>query len=127
MYTVGVRDSFMIAHSFEGERFGPAQKLHGATYTVDCEFRSVTLEPKLNWVIDIGKATEIVKEVLSQYNYKNLDELEEFKHQNTTTEFLARVIHEQVLSKAKELGFVGTLKVCLHESFRAWACYEDNC
>ncbi|EME29831.1 hypothetical protein Gasu2_12100 [Galdieria sulphuraria] len=126
MYTLGVRDSFMIAHSFQGEAFGPAQGLHGATYTVDCEFRSTNLQPQLNWVIDIGEATQILKDVLSLYNYRNLDQLEEFQGQNTTTEYLARVIHDKVLSKAKMLGFQGILKVSLMESFRAWASYESD-
>ncbi|KAK4525658.1 hypothetical protein GAYE_SCF15G3567 [Galdieria yellowstonensis] len=126
MYTVGVRDSLMIAHSFQGKDFGPAQGLHGATYTVDCEFRAANLQPGLNWVLDIGQAAQILKDVLCLYNYKNLDQVEEFQGENTTTEYLAKVIHDKVLAKAKELGFQGTLKVRLMESFRAWASYETG-
>mmetsp|Transcript_6182 Transcript_6182/g.12105 ORF Transcript_6182/g.12105 Transcript_6182/m.12105 type:complete len:82 (-) Transcript_6182:4313-4558(-) len=78
-FTLGVRDSIMIAHSFHGESFGPAQKMHGATYTVDCEFEASELVKDVNWVVDIGEASKVLAEVLAQYNYQNLDEIESLK------------------------------------------------
>ncbi|KAF6002487.1 hypothetical protein CCYA_CCYA10G2888 [Cyanidiococcus yangmingshanensis] len=121
-YTVGVRDSVMIAHSFRGEAFGPAQKLHGATYTVDAEFTTDDLEPGLNWVIDIGQASAALATALAPYQYRNLDELAEFQGQNTTTEFMAKQIHDRLRAR---LSFRGSIRVTLHESFRAWASYAS--
>ncbi|CAM9871482.1 unnamed protein product, partial [Hapterophycus canaliculatus] len=88
-YSLGIRDSIMIAHSFEGPQFGPAQQMHGATYTVDAEFKTDALVEKSNWVVDIGAASEMLAAVLSKYNFKNLNEI--FPGQNTTTEFMCKV------------------------------------
>ncbi len=90
MYSVSVRDHFMIAHSFNGAVFGPAQRLHGATYVVDVEFRRGELDAD-GIVVDIGRALDTVHAVLGGLNFQNLDEVPEFKGRNTTTEFLARV------------------------------------
>lgn len=128
-YTLGVRDHFMIAHSFRGEVFGPAQRLHGATYVVDLEFRRQALDAD-GLVVDIGLASNALKAVLAELNYRNLDEESAFAGQNTTTEFLARAIFERMAARiqAGELGAaargVDALKVCLNESHVAWASYE---
>eukprot|EP00640_Fibrocapsa_japonica_P004717 CAMPEP_0113944402 /NCGR_PEP_ID=MMETSP1339-20121228/34401_1 /TAXON_ID=94617 /ORGANISM="Fibrocapsa japonica" /LENGTH=137 /DNA_ID=CAMNT_0000949605 /DNA_START=45 /DNA_END=455 /DNA_ORIENTATION=+ /assembly_acc=CAM_ASM_000762 len=116
-YTLGVKDSIMIAHSFQGEEFGPAQKLHGATYTVDVEFMADVLESKCNWVIDIGLASEILGKVLAKYNFKNLDEL--FPDDNTTTEFMCKVIFDDMSAELAN-KFKGSLSVKLWESHKAW-------
>ncbi|CAM9738916.1 unnamed protein product [Chrysoparadoxa australica] len=125
-FSLGVRDSIMIAHSFKGERFGPAQKLHGATYTVDVEFSSPGLEPEVNWVVDIGAAGDALSKVLSAYNFENLDEL--FPGENTTTEFMCRKIHEGIARECRNgesmEGFNGEVCVKLWESHKAWACYK---
>ncbi len=129
MFSVSVRDHFMIAHSFEGQVFGPAQKLHGATYVVDVEFRRGELDPD-GIVVDIGRAGDAVREVLGALNFRNLDDEPEFRGKNTTTEFLAFVIHERIAAKIAigELGQhgrgLGSLRVTLHESHIAWAAYE---
>lgn len=129
MYSLTVRDHFMIAHSFQGSIFGPAQKTHGATYVVDATFFRKTLDPN-NLVVDIGRAAECLKEKLGSLNYRNLDEEASFKGQNTTTEFLAREIFDR-LARAIEDGELGdearglhSLKVRLGESHIAWATYE---
>jgi len=124
---LGVRDSIMIAHSFRGNpAFGIAQNMHGATYTCDVEFRCDKLEPKNNWVIDIGQASNILSEVLSKYNLKNLDEV--FPNgEMTTTEFMAKTIFEGVAERVKEeVGFSGEIQVKLWESHKAWAYYEGQ-
>jgi len=129
MYSVTVRDHLMIAHSFKGEIFGPAQRLHGATYIVDVEFRRRTLDEH-DIVVDIGRAGAVLREVLAELNYKNLDDVAEFAGRNTTTEFLARVIHERMAAKVAggALGdsarAIDALRVTLHESHIAWAAYE---
>ena len=129
MFTVTVRDHIMIAHSFRGAVFGPAQALHGATFVVDMEFRRAALDPD-NIVVDIGLAHEALKAVLAIYNYKNLDDIDAFTGSNTTTEFLARDIHQRMAAaiKAGDLGAhaggLESLKVSLHESHVAWASYE---
>ena len=129
MFTVSVRDHFMIAHSFTGKVFGPAQKLHGATYVVDVEFRRHELDPD-GIVVDIGRAGDGVREVLSALNFRNLDDEPSFRGRNTTTEFLAFVIHQRVAAKiaAGDLGphanGLASLRVTLHESHVAWAAYE---
>ena len=129
MYSVGVREHVMIAHSFEGEVFGPAQKLHGATFVIDCEFRAEELGPD-NIVVDIGRAGSTLKVVCAEISYQNLDDLAMFKGQNTTTEFLARHVFERMRAAAKagELGpgseAIGSIKVTLWESHIAWAAYE---
>jgi 6-pyruvoyltetrahydropterin/6-carboxytetrahydropterin synthase len=129
VFTVSVRDHYMIAHSFSGQVFGPAQKLHGATYVVDVEFRRSELDPD-NIVVDIGRAGDAVREVLGALNFRNLDDDPAFRGKNTTTEFLAFVIHERIAKKiaAGELGpharGLTSLRVALHESHVAWAAYE---
>lgn len=129
MYSVCVRDHLMIAHSFRGEVFGPAQRLHGATYVVDVEFRRSTLDQD-GIVIDIGRAGEALKSLLAELNYRNLDELAEFRGRNTTTEFLAKAIFDRLVTRirADELGRnahgIEQLRVRLHESHVAWAAYE---
>ena len=129
MYSLNVRDHFMIAHSFAGETFGPAQKLHGATYVVDVTFRRRTLDGD-GLVVDIGRASEVVKALLADLNYQNLDEREEFRGQNTTTEFLAHELHQRV-ARAIHAGELGesareldAVCVTLNESHVAWASYE---
>lgn len=131
MYRVGVRDHFMIAHSFRGEIFGPAQKLHGATYVVDIELGRP--EPDADGVVvDIGLLGETVKALLGELNYRNLDDETVFRGQNTTTEFLARVIFDRLAERirAGALGPGGAglteLKVTLNESHVAWASYEGK-
>jgi 6-pyruvoyl-tetrahydropterin synthase len=129
VFTVSVRDHFMIAHSFSGQVFGPAQKLHGATYVVDVEFRRPELDPD-GIVVDIGRAGDAVREVLAALNFRNLDDEPAFRGKNTTTEFLAFVVHERMAKKiaAGELGpharGLASLRVTLHESHVAWAAYE---
>jgi len=123
----------MIAHSFHGNKnFGPAGGLHGATYTVDVEFASKELHPECNWVIDIGAASEIVADVLKQYNYKNLDNVFG-EGVMTTTEFMCKKVFDGVVMKMKEKHmindgdenlFQGWIKVTLWESHKAWASYE---
>ena len=129
MYIVCVRDHFMIAHSFKGKVFGAAQKLHGATYVVDVEFRRLQLDED-GVIVDIGLASETLKSILKELNYKNLDESDEFSEKNTTTEFLAHTIFQRMEAKVHE-GLLGTLalsldsmRVTLHESHVAWAAYE---
>lgn len=121
MYSVKIRKSVMIAHSLPDPFFGPAQGLHGATYVVDVTFKSQELNPQ-NVVIDIGKAHEVLAEVLAPISYKNLDALEQFKGQLTTTEFVAKHIHDQVAEKATHF-FKGKIEVLLGETHDAWAGY----
>lgn len=129
MYSLSVRDHFMIAHSFRGEIFGPAQKLHGATFVVDVTFRRRELAPD-GLVIDIGAASAAVKRILDDLNYRNLDEEPAFEGRNTTTEFLAKAIFDRVAAAiaAGELGEnaqgIAALKVSLNESHVASAAYE---
>jgi len=119
----------MIAHSFVGEAFGPARQLHGATYVVDVEFRRSQLDDD-GLVVDIGLASQALREVLVPLNYRNLDLLPEFAGRNTTTEFLARVIFDRMASAIREgrLGAsandLASLRVTLHESHVAWASFE---
>ena len=129
MYALNVRDHFMIAHSFSGETFGPAQRMHGATYVVDAEFCRPELDAD-GLVVDIGLAGQVLKVVLDDLNYRNLDEEEQFAGQNTTTEFLARVIFDRMADAARDgrLGAGATgltaIKITLNESHIAWASYE---
>jgi len=129
MYSLNVRDHFMIAHSFEGEIFGPAQKLHGATYVVDATFRREELDAD-GLVVDIGLASQLLKSILDSMNYRNLDDEPAFEGKNTTTEFLAREIQERIVRAARggELGegARGLASVCvtLNESHVAWGSYE---
>ena len=129
MYTVSVRDHMMIAHSFQGETFGPAQRLHGATYVVDVAFARPELDAD-GVVVDIGKASETVRAILGALNFHNLDEVPEFQGRNTTTEFLAKEIFDRT-SAAIRRGDLGPaasgidlVRVTLHESHVAWASYE---
>lgn len=129
MFTVCVRDHVMIAHSFRGDVFGPAQRLHGATYVVDVEFRRSELDPN-GLVVDIGRASDALSAIVSDYAYRNLDEMPEFEGVNTTTEALAKVIFDKMKAKI-DSGDVGpgsdglaSMKVSLHESHVAWAAYE---
>jgi len=112
----------VLAHSLRGKVFGPAQRVHGATYIVDAEFRSESLDAN-NIVIDIGFASACLKEALQPLNYHNLDELPEFVDAVTTTEFLARHVHRKVAVRVAGV-FAGTLKVTLLESHVAAAGYE---
>ncbi|MEM5581346.1 MULTISPECIES: 6-carboxytetrahydropterin synthase [unclassified Roseibium] len=129
MFAVEVRDHVMIAHSFRGELFGPAQALHGATFVIDAAFLAETLDEN-GVVIDIGRAHEALKEVLQPLNYKNLDEVPEFAGTNTTTEFLTKHIHDHLSRAARDsrLGRAGTelaaIRVTISESHVARAWYE---
>ena len=129
MYSVNVRDHFMIAHSFQGKVFGPAQRLHGATYVVDVEFRRAALDPD-GIVVDIGRATEALRDTLQALNFRNLDEEPAFAGRNTTTEYLARVVFDRLVARVSDgdlgphAGGLSALKVTLHESHVAWAAYE---
>lgn len=124
MYTVTIRDHMMIAHSLKSKAFGPAQNLHGATYVVDAEFRSEQVDEN-NIVIDIDIATKKLQKVLEPLKYQNLDDLEVFEGKLTTTEFLAKYIHE-VISQEIKNTFRGSLKITLGESHVAWASYEGE-
>ncbi len=122
MYTVKIRKSIMIAHSLPHPFFGPAQNMHGATYVVDVTFRSEELDEH-NVVIDIGKAHDVTAEVLKPLSYQNLDELEIFKGHLTTTEFIARHIHDAIKANLSGI-FAGKIGVTLGETHDAWASYE---
>lgn len=131
MYSLNVRDHFMIAHSFKGELFGPAQELHGATYVVDATFRRPELDPD-GLVVDIGLAAQQLHVVLSELNYSNLDDDPAFAGRNTTTEFLAREIFDRLVTAlhAGKLGetarHITQLSVTLSESHVASASYEGD-
>ena len=129
MFSVTIRDHLMIAHSLRGEVFGPAQRLHGATYVVDATFRRATLDAD-GIVVDIGRAAEVLRAALGELGYRNLDDEVEFAGMNTTTEALARVVADRLADSAKA-GALGDgareldgLVVTLHESHVAWASYE---
>jgi 6-pyruvoyl-tetrahydropterin synthase len=129
VFSVTVRDHMMIAHSFRGEVFGPAQRLHGATYVVDATFRRAELDED-NIVVDIGRASEELHSVLAELTYRNLDDESAFAGTNTTTEALARVVADR-LAELVHAGALGEgargldgLTVTLHESHIAWASYE---
>jgi 6-pyruvoyltetrahydropterin/6-carboxytetrahydropterin synthase len=130
MYSLAVSSHFMIAHSFVGEVFGPAQQLHGATYAVEAEFRRARLDGN-GLVCDIGLALAALQAVLAELDYRNLDEAAEFRGRNTTTEFLAGEIHRRLVGRlrAGALGpgtaeAIATLRVVLRESPVAWAAFE---
>ena len=129
MFTVTVRDHMMIAHSFRGEAFGPAQRLHGATYVVDASFSGPRLDAD-GVLVDIGRAAELLKEVLSRLTYRNLDDEDDFAGVNTSTEVLARVVADR-LSERVRAGEMGEpakdlhkITVTLHESHVASASFE---
>lgn len=129
MFSVTVRDHLMVAHSFRGEVFGPAQALHGATFVVDATLRRPELNPD-NIVVDIGAATRELGAVVAELNYRNLDEVPEFAGVNTSTEFLAKVVADRLAERvaAGALGphtdGLASVTVTLHESHVAWASYE---
>lgn len=129
MFAVEVRDHVMIAHSFQGEVFGPAQKLHGATFVIDAAFFTKDLD-SAGLVVDIGRATVILRETLEPLNYRNLDEFPAFKGKNTTTEFLAKHLFDRLAERVAkgELGRpakdVTALRVTISESHVARAWYE---
>ncbi|PTW62442.1 6-pyruvoyl-tetrahydropterin synthase [Breoghania corrubedonensis] len=129
MFAVEVRDHIMIAHSFTGSLFGPAQALHGATFVVDAAFLAKTLDAN-GVVIDIGRAHEALKSILAPLNYRNLDDVEEFAGINTTTEFLTGHIHAKLSEVARAGGLgrpgneIGSIRVTLSESHVARAWYE---
>ena len=129
MFSVTVRDSMMIAHSFRGEVFGPAQRLHGATYVVDATFRRADLDAD-GIVVDIGRATEHLRTILADLDYRNLDDEPAFAGVNTSTEMLARVIADRLADgiHAGALGDgareIAQIAVTLRESHIAWAAYE---
>lgn len=129
MYSLTVRDHVMIAHSFDGEVFGPAQRLHGATYVVDATFRRTELDDD-GLVVDIGRASELLGSVLEAVNYRNLDDEPAFDGANTTTEYMARWLFDRLAEEirggalgegAKDLDAV---EVTLRESHVAWASYQ---
>jgi 6-pyruvoyl-tetrahydropterin synthase len=122
VFSVTVRDHMMIAHSLRGEVFGPAQRLHGATYVVDATFRRAALDAD-GIVIDIGRAAEALHEVVAELGYRNLDDEVELAGLNTTTEALARVIADRLADRMWDNALDG-LVVTLHESHVAWASYE---
>ena len=131
MYSVSVRDHMMIAHSYKGEVFGPAQRLHGATMVVDVEFRRPDLDAD-GIVVDIGRATEVLHAILAELNFRNLDDDPAFKGRNTTTEFLARVVFDRMAAaiERNDLGAaahgIESLRVTLHESHVASAGFEGK-
>jgi 6-pyruvoyl-tetrahydropterin synthase len=129
VFSVTIRDHVMIAHSLRGEVFGPAQRLHGATYVVDATFRRAALDAD-GVVVDIGRAAEVLRAVLGELGYRNLDDEPDFAGTNTTTEALARVVADRLADRARD-GALGDgarelegLAVTLHESHVAWASYE---
>lgn len=129
MYSITVRDHMMIAHSFKGQVFGPAQRLHGATYVVDVELKRPNLDAD-GIVVDIGRAGDVLRRVLADLNYRNLDEIPTFAGRNTTTEMLARVVFDGLVAAAArgDLGSGGSalerIRVTLHESHIASASFE---
>ena len=129
MFSVTVRDHMMVAHSLRGDVFGPAQRLHGATYVVDATFRRATLDAD-GVVVDIGRATEALRAVVSELGYRNLDDEVELAGVNTTAEALARIVADRLAERVRE-GALGDgareldgLVVTLRESHVAWASYE---
>ncbi|AVZ76331.1 hypothetical protein SLUN_33125 [Streptomyces lunaelactis] len=129
MFSITVRDHLMIAHSFRGEVFGPAQRLHGATFLVDATFRRPELDDD-NIVVDIGLATQELNAVVAALNYRNLDDEPDFAGINTSTEFVAKVIADRLADRV-HAGALGEgargltgITVTLHESHIAWASYE---
>ncbi|OAI30477.1 6-pyruvoyl tetrahydropterin synthase [Methylosinus sp. R-45379] len=129
MYAVEVRDHIMIAHSFKGELFGPAQRMHGATFVVDVAFFRETLTVD-EVVVDIGRAHDALKATLAPLNYQNLDEIEQFKGRQTTTEFLSRHIFDAMAAAARTGALgpggegISRIRVTLHESHVARAWFE---
>lgn len=131
MFSLTVRDHMMIAHSFRGEVFGPAQKLHGATYVVDVTFERKALDDD-DLIVDIGLASDVLSSVLAEFNMQNLDELPVLAGRNTTTEFMASTVFDRLAKAIREgqLGKTGKglcgMKVTLGESHVAWASYHGE-
>ncbi|GAA0590117.1 6-carboxytetrahydropterin synthase [Craurococcus roseus] len=129
MYSLTVSDHMMIAHSFRGAEFGPAQRVHGATFVAEAEFRAARLD-HLNLLVDIGLARQELRRALDTLDYRNLDDEAGFRGQNTTTEFLAAHVHALLRAALRDGrlgpggGMVGWLKVTLRESPNAWASFE---
>jgi 6-pyruvoyl-tetrahydropterin synthase len=129
LFSVTVRDHIMIAHSFRGEVFGPAQRLHGATFIVDATFRRAELDAD-NIVVDIGKAGQVLGEIVGELTYRNLDDEPAFAGINTSTEALAKVIADRLADRVHAGDFgagargLSGISVTLHESHIAWASYE---
>jgi 6-pyruvoyl-tetrahydropterin synthase len=129
MFAVEVRDHVMIAHSFTGEIFGPAQALHGATFVIDAAFLAETLDPH-GVVVDIGRAHEVLRAIIKDINYRNLDDLPEFKGHNTTTEFLTKYVFDRLAAAARAGGLgrgggdLDAIRVTISESHVARAWYE---
>ena len=128
-FTLTVRDHMMIAHSFSGETFGPAQRLHGATFVVDASFRASDLDAD-GVVVDIGRAAEALSQITGSLTYRNLDDEPEFAGMNTTTERLCQVIADRLAERVADGrlgsadGRLSSIEVTLHESHIAWASYE---
>ena len=131
MFAVEVRDHVMIAHSFAGEMFGPAQALHGATFVIDAAFIAAALDPN-GVVIDIGRAHEVLRGIVKDLNYRNLDDLPEFKGHNTTTEFLTKYVFDRLAAAARSGGLgrdgreLDAIRVTISESHVARAWYEGS-
>ena len=131
MFSLTVRDHMMIAHSFNGDIFGPAQGLHGATYVVDVSFEREALDND-DLIVDIGLASEVLSSVIAEFNMKNLDDIEEFAGRNTTTEFMAMTVFDRLVAAIRQgrLGETGkglcSMKVTLGESHIAWASYHGE-
>jgi len=126
-FSVTVRDHLMIAHSLRGDVFGPAQQLHGATFLVDATFRADGLDAD-GVVIDIGRASDVVREIVGALTYRNLDDEPDFEGLNTTTERLCQIVGDRLAARVRD-GAVGAsrltgITVTLHESHVAWASYE---
>lgn len=129
MFSVTVRDHFMVAHSFSGEVFGPARSLHGATFVVDASFRGASLDEN-GIVVDIGIATQQLSQLMARLSYRNLDDEPQFTGLNTTTEVLAQWVADQLADAILAGSFgktsVSAIAVTLHESHIAWATYERD-
>jgi 6-pyruvoyl-tetrahydropterin synthase len=131
LFSVTVRDHMMVAHSFRGEVFGPAQRLHGATFVVDATFRRAELDVD-GIVVDIGRAAAELNAVLAQLTYRNLDDESAFEGVNTTTELLAQVVADRLAERINDGGLgegargLTGITVTLHESHIAWASYERS-
>ncbi|PRB02525.1 6-carboxytetrahydropterin synthase [Microbacterium sp. MYb64] len=126
-FAVTVRDHLMIAHSLRGEVFGPAQRLHGATYVVDASFRAAALDPN-GIVVDIGRASDALREIVGALSYRNLDDEPDLEGVNTTTERLCQIIGDRLAERVRDGGLgdarLTGIAVTLHESHIAWASYE---
>ena len=130
MFSVTVRDHMLVAHSLQGEVFGPAQRLHGATYVVDATFRGNSLDED-GILVDIGRATEELHRVVGELSYRNLDDETAFKGSNSTTEVLAKHVADRLADQVRagalgEASRVSGILVTLHESHVAWASYERS-